>query len=348
MLSQFVVSSAVVDEDFQWQLENSPASVAILLMDPLTSTDTDRQREAKAGRAAFLVRLLDRQDLWSGVLFEGSAGALLFKKNRVESFRPMGTTSVAGHRYVAVEFKLLAGYQNPPTAVAVGVCYKVAHHPRASAVWSPGFITQVQEAVRAQGVRFLGGVFDCPRFQVEELAVQCGAAPNCPFAQVWTDQCSQSGGRRSFHPAFIFAIGPATPQYANPDEQPAMPAWLLANDNVGSEARRSCGAALAGPAQCDSALLRARRPIADIPRFERDPAYFNNLLPSLGGVKQKVAQLAWWRPSIHQLLLHVGTARQGKGAAGKKRKRQKRTRGQDAVAEARGAPQLRNTGRRLH
>ena len=34
----------------------------------------------------------------------------------------------------------------------------------------------------------------------------------------------------------------------------------------------------------------------------------------LGQVKQKVGNMKWWKPWIHQLLLYVGTARQGRVA----------------------------------
>ena len=51
----------------------------------------------------------------------------------------------------------------------------------------------------------------------------------------------------------------------------------------------------------------------DIPRFAKDPSDFKEHLPRCV-VKQKKADLNWWRPWIHQLLLFVGTARQGQGA----------------------------------
>ena len=48
---------------------------------------------------------------------------------------------------------------------------------------------------------------------------------------------------------------------------------------------------------------------------------FNEDLPFLGDVKQKVTNMQWWRPWIHQLLLYVGTARQGKGARQRQNKK---------------------------
>ena len=335
MLSQFVVSSAVADEDFQWQLENSRASVLILLMDAIKSTDPNLLRDAKVRRQQFLERLFQEQEVWSGVLFEGSAGAgsagaFLYRKCRVESLRRVGSEEVGAHRYLSVELQLKAGYQNPPAAVAVGVCFKVEavgaelHDLRRSAGWPQGFITRVHEAVRAERVRFLGGVFDGPSNQAAQLGRSCGAEELYPFCQMWSDGLGDGGKEynQTFHPSFIFVIGPANLKYAIPEQQPATPAWLLPSDR--------------GPHDADpttSALLRLCRPSSDIPKFQRDPNFFNEALPSLGDVKQKVARMEWWRPWIHQLLLYVGTARQG--CAARRRDQQKRARGRkwSAVAD---------------
>ena len=293
----------------------------------MKSTDSKRLREAKVGRQQFLERLFQQQEVWSGVRFEGSAGTFLYRKTRVASLRRVGSESVGDHRYLSVEFQLLAGYHNPQAAVAVGVCYKVAHDLQRSAPWPLGFIRRVHEAVRAEQVRFLGGVFECPSSQAAELGRSCGAEEN-PFAQMWSDRLGYGGKHydQTFHPSFIFVIGPANLKYAIPEQQPATPAWLL--PSYGS--RGWCARAKEESA---SALVRVRRPDWDIPKFQRDPNFFNEALPSLGDVKQKVARMEWWRPWTRQFLLYVGTARQGQGARG--RCQHKRARGQrwSAVAD---------------
>ena len=47
VLSQLVVSSAVADEDFRWQLAQCPASVAIVIMDATKTSDPETLRKAK-------------------------------------------------------------------------------------------------------------------------------------------------------------------------------------------------------------------------------------------------------------------------------------------------------------
>ena len=309
VLSQFVVSSAVADGDFKWQLENSPASVLILCMDPIKSSDGRRLREASVRRQEFLKGVIERDEIWAGVLFEGSAGAVLYRKSRVADCRTLGKVAVASLRYLGVEFQWRPGYRNPQTAVAVGVCYKVAHDIRPSAAWTPAFLTRVCKAVREEGVRFLGGVFECPSSQASELGRSCGAKGPNPFAQLWRDRGDRGEDTtHMFHASFIFVIGPAKLVFANANLQPATPDWLLPTN----EAHRSCGAQ--APKGNSSALVRTRRHARDIPTWTADPDSFNESLPPLGDVKQKVALLDWWRPGIHQLLLYVGTAREGQGA----------------------------------
>jgi hypothetical protein len=72
---------------------------------------------------------------------------------------------------------------NPRAAVAVGACFRLNQTVSRNAPWLGDFLTIVSEAVRAERVRFLGGVFDCPCEQAAELGRSCGAMPPCPFAQ---------------------------------------------------------------------------------------------------------------------------------------------------------------------
>jgi hypothetical protein len=55
-----------------------------------------------------------------------------------------------------------------------------------------------------------------------------------------------------------------------------------------------------------------------MPDWKPEAVTFNKDLVFLGAVKQKVGDMKWWRPWIHQLLLYVGTSRQGRGANQKK------------------------------
>jgi hypothetical protein len=146
----------------------------------------------------------------------------------------------------------------------------------------------------------LGGVFDCPSRQAAELARSCGALPDSPFAQVFKETL-RGTTKYYFHPAFLFVIGGANRKAPLQDDQPERLAWLRDDD---------IGASLA--------LVRGTRETKDLPSWSKDAATFNETLPHLGTVLQKGINLQWWVPYIHQLVLYVGTARQGKGA----RKRQ--------------------------
>ena len=167
---------------------------------------------------------------------------------------------------------------NPKTAVAVGVCYRVKHNLQRSALWPQDFLKRVSEAVRAERVRFWGGVFDCTSEQAALLGRSCGALAPCPFYQAFKET---PFGKETyfFHPAFLFVIGRATHSMAHPDDQPERPSWLL-----GSE----LGAA--------SALVRATRELKDLPIWDQAEAPFNEDLPSMGDVKTKVINLSWWKP----------------------------------------------------
>ena len=60
--------------------------------------------------------------------------------------------------------------------------------------------------------------------------------------------------------------------------------------------------------------MRCTRALVDMPRWGQDGDTGNADLMFLGDVKQKVALTKFWKPRIHQLLLYVGTPRQGQGA----------------------------------
>ena len=70
----------------------------------------------------------------------------------------------------------------------MGVYYRVSENLKRSAPWSPEYFNGVSEAMCSGTVRFLGGVFECPSQQAEELGRSCGAVAPSPFAQVFTEK----------------------------------------------------------------------------------------------------------------------------------------------------------------
>ena len=104
-----------------------------------------------------------------------------------------------------------------------------------------------------------------------------------------------------YNPAFIFVIGGAFCNRPLDDDQPQKPPWL-SEAGVG----------------WTSALSRCTNGLKDMPEWKEKEVRLNKDLPFLGQAKQKKANMTWWRPFIHQLLLYVGTSRTGKGAKLKK------------------------------
>jgi len=175
VLAQMVVLHPVEAEDLEWQLENSPAGVLIVLLDTIKSHDPAAVLQHKEKRQQVVRNLLENSSVWGGHAFEDSAGAFLYKKNRVAELRLLGVDGVGDHRYMSADFSLKHGYMNPATAVAVGVCYRIHQNLKRDAPWPPDFITLVARRVREDSVRFLGGVFECPSQQVAQMACSCDA-----------------------------------------------------------------------------------------------------------------------------------------------------------------------------
>ena len=316
-----MVSSAVADVDFLWQVQNCPATIVLLLLDPVKSPDRTVVNKDKERRRALLDDALGRCECWGSHLLEGSAGAILYRKNRVDWAAVADAYDTGVLRYVAFQVSLKEGYTNNAKDIVVGVCYRSAHCLRDYGVWPDKFVKTVSAKARGCCVRFLGGFFDCGGDQVMDLAEAAGASGTSPFAQLWREPQETAvaveepagackGPRYYAHPAYLIVLGRAEPNYADMDSQPEVPQWLW-------------GAHL----QSD-ALSRTIFPAKALPEWNADNNDIRADLPDLGPVKQKPADLRWWKPNIHQLLLYVGTARPGQGARQRPRVRTREERGQ--------------------
>jgi hypothetical protein len=180
-----VVSTAVADEDFRSLFENTTAGVLIIIMDSIKSIDRAALTEAHENRLQFIKDLFEIQNVWGALELEGAAGAFLYRKNNVVAITELGRLKSGALRYLSVSITLQEADMNPTTAVAVGVCYRVKQTLQKSPIWPVGFLTNVSQAVRAEGVRFLGGIFDCPSDQAAGFARSCGALPPSPFTQAF-------------------------------------------------------------------------------------------------------------------------------------------------------------------
>ena len=93
--------------------------------------------------------------------------------------------------------------------------------------------------MRAERVRFLGGVFDCPCVQAAELGRSCGAMPPCPFAQ-WFKDTYIGVTTIVYNPAFLFVIGGGTCRMPLGDDHPEKPLRLSESGVGGTSALVRC------------------------------------------------------------------------------------------------------------
>ena len=100
-------------------------------------------------------------------------------------------------------------------------------------------------------------------------------------------------------------LGPADIEYSASDHQPVIPAWWY------------------GPQEGESRLGRSLMNASNLPEWDEENSEMDWDLPSLGKARQKVADMEWWRPHIHQLLLYAGCSRQGQAARARRREKGK-------------------------
>ena len=111
-------------------------------------------------------------------------------------------------------------------------------------------------------------------------------------AEAWKAQ------HEAVFPAYVLVRGPcARHLHALPENAPAWPLWLCR----------------------DGRFAKRLVPLSRLPGVDQVPLMPTGRncgqgLPDLAMVKQKVADLQWWIPGVHQVVLWVGVARQGLGA----------------------------------
>jgi len=146
--------------------------------------------------------------------------------------------------------------------------------------------------------------------QAAALGHSCGAVDPSLFAQIFKETIDGRPKHR-LSLVFIFVIGDTKRRMPREQEQPEMLDWLHKDEGSMS-----------------SALVRCTRELVDMPRWEQDEDSDNKDLMLLGDVKQQVTNIQLWKPRIHQLVLYVGTPRQGHGATQRVREHSAARKGQ--------------------
>ena len=103
----------VSDDDFDFQLQNCLASVLIVLMDTIHTTEKTQLREAQNRRAQLMVRLFRQKDIWTVQPLIDARGAFLFRKNCVEGSPKLRMEMEGVFRYASANVHLQEGTRIP-------------------------------------------------------------------------------------------------------------------------------------------------------------------------------------------------------------------------------------------
>ena len=199
---------------------------------------------------------------------------------------------------------------NPATAVAVVAVFPRRDIRSCDTSYSPQFLGALKAAIEKHGIRILLGIFTCPAQQVVDIARSCGAAGTRPFCQTfyrWTvngqpmDSHTAAnlgvhplhGGNYVTHPSCVLIFGPCSKiAYAPLADSPWLPDWM----GMGGLGFNTLA-----------------RSLTAMPMWEEDQTLRSGgaKLVDLGFCSQKTTNMSWWTRGVHQLLLHLGTARTG-------------------------------------
>ena len=280
IFAQFVLSHEMKELDFYWLMDRTPAVLVMVICDP---------EGDQTSRLNWMQRYLRKRGDMSVGWAAGpicSSGGLFYKKSRVSAVAdcgdgPLEDVTTGSWVYQAYNVDLHGDYYNPPVTIAVaGVFMKLGC---GDGLWGTRFNDLMKRRIKSEKIRFLCGVFPKTNDQLEDIARSCGASHKFPLHQVW-----KRAQKWVTHTAYIIPFGRCTKVSVPPwvEQHQTMPWWL--------------------------AKVRTEIDVDDLPVFRSRGVSAS--MPDLGHVKQKPVDLQHWVPHIHQLIVWVGTARQGQGA----------------------------------
>ena len=320
MFAQFCLCYQAKEADFRNLMDRTPASIVMVLCEESVH---DLVIEGKTQRQHFIDKYLkENQGKWGALRhFEGS-GAIFWKLGRsisnVVDIGPRQTPSAVAEiaapahvgprsaggevavlhwAYVAYNVEFTSSYFNPKCNLVISAV--IRPHFASPLEWGPQFLQYLQDRLVADEARFLCGIFHNQTWEVEGVCRSCGACTSRPFHVAFK---SKVADREVTHPVYIIPFG-----YCKTTKTP-------------TEARSEPPDWMEGSFFMDVDKLPKLHPFGD---DKLDPVFPQDL-PNLGKVKQKHMNLEKWDvPFIHQLLLWIGTARQGMEARGKHRRKKK-------------------------
>ena len=303
VFAQFVLSLEMEELDFYWLMDHTPAVLVMVICDPGNDDYVEDDDGFPSTERLLWMRkfLRSRGDGWAaGPIC--SRGGLFYKKRRVSAVAVCGDgpleDDVTGNWvYQAYNVDLNGDYYNPAVTIAVaGVFLKIGAQ---DVLWSTRFVDLMKRRLKREKIRFFCGVFPKSRDQLEDIARSCGASYKYPLHQAWKRAHSSIFQKWVTHTAYIIPFGRCTkvsvPSWV--EQYETMPLWL--------------------------AKHTTEFDVEDLPVFLRSRGVSASM-PDLGQVKQKPVDLRHWVPHVHQLILWVGTARQGRSAKFRKDQRGRR------------------------
>ena len=314
-VAQFVVGISVHQEQLEWLLANTPAHVALVLFDDPDEHDGPAAAVAAESKRETLKDRLKDNPKWETAWTDANKNAVMYRRDRVRSIRfTVSTFDARASCFLeCFDVNLVPG-TNPDISIAMAIFCPARGYPSETKYWPDEFVDDAVAVIKNRGVRVIMGVFTCPHVQVYHLALECGVAGKRPFCQAWYehhenpeevdvdttvrwDVAKENGMNYRVHPAYMMVTTPcAKIVYPSTEAAPWLPEWLQAGNGG---IAKLCGALKDAPTWPPEPQSRSRG--------------FANF--DLGKCQQKPADLRWWVPGIHQLLLFLGTSREGKGAA---------------------------------
>ena len=344
IVGQFVVSPQVKADDLQSALDNTPIALLFLILMPQSRVGesgvvwVDGKEQAQS--SVEVVKSSTRwQSVWVGV---DDTCALLHRRDRVESVAVVAHMDCETCTLAIAKVMLADNEMNVPASFKVSVIYPKMPQLRdssaeqndvASGTLVPletSFLAAMKRTIVDGNCRILAGLFCFPKDQIEDLARSCGASSAYPFCQVF--QGAAAADDWMFHPAFVIVFGKCA-KCTFPDLQkedpPPLPEWLRAFD-AGWMPAMSPWVYKDTPELFHTWSSRSRGDkdnnrnrgdkdksndygLSDIDRSGGEVQLCDDQR-DLRQVKQKHFVDEWWVEHVHQLILWVGQARQGKSA----------------------------------
>ena len=304
VFAQFVLALHVTEEDFVTLMQNTSAVLVMVFI------DVDHERSEPTWVDGFTKRRWTLREhmlhtyvengngLWKGKLFSHGTGALFWRTHRVSAVAEIAPRLGRGDwAYVSYRCTLQGNDYNPECDLVIAGVFRTTD--RCIPQWDHAFQEFVKNRLRSDDVRFLCGIFEVENAQLEDVCRSCGATGPLPFFQPW--QLNTAGGQLSVtHPLYIIPFGRCTMQVDVKGPPAEMPDWLWGHTSEFN--------------------------VDFLPQLlvgEPHPLH----LRDLGKVKQKAVDLQRWVPWIHQLLLWVGSSRNGRPMLVRNQRKQQYKRG---------------------